>query len=96
MGRNRSYKFYSRLKSKLRKANSIIMPDESCRNCGGNLINCSLCAECKGVIGMICVSCGTRTMEQFHDSCLYSVEQIQTTQTLIENTDFVQQMVAIS
>jgi len=84
------------LKFKLRKAKPIIMPDESCRNCGGNLINCSLCAECRGVIGMICATCGTRTLEQFHDSCLYLVEQIQTTKTLIENTDFVPKIVAIS
>jgi len=28
---------------------------------------------------MICALCGTRTMEQFHDSCLYLVEKIQTT-----------------
>ncbi len=72
------------------------MPDESCRNCGGNLNNCSLCAECKGVIGMICGACGTRTMEQFHDSCLYMVEQIQTSQSLSENTDFIPNMIAIS
>ncbi len=84
------------LKFKLRKAKPIIMPDESCRNCGGNLINCSLCAECRGVIGMICATCGTRTLEQFHDSCLYLVEQIQTTQTLSEYTDFVPKIAAIS
>ena len=71
------------------------MPDESCRSCGGNLINCSLCAECKGVIGMICVGCGTRTQEQFHDSCLYSVEPFQTRQSLSEKTDLVH-IVAVS
>jgi hypothetical protein len=94
--RNRSYKFYSKLKFKLRKAKPILMPDESCRNCGGKLINCSLCAECRGVLSMICVSCGTRTLEQFHDSCMYVVEQIQTTQTLSETTDFLPKIVAIS
>ena len=72
------------------------MPDESCRKCGGNLINCTLCAQCKGVMGMICVFCGTRTQEQFHDSCLYAVEKIQTTQSLSEQAEIVPKIVAIS
>jgi len=54
------------------------MPDESCRTCGGTLINCTLCAECKEVTGMICKKCGSRTLEQFHGFCMYQVENIQT------------------
>lgn len=54
------------------------MPDESCRTCGGNLIDCTLCAQCKGVIGMICSRCGERTLEQFHDNCMFRVEKFQT------------------
>jgi predicted amidophosphoribosyltransferase len=54
------------------------MPDESCRACGGTLINCTLCAECKEVTGMICKKCGSRTLEQFHGICMYQVENIQT------------------
>ncbi len=34
---------------------------------------------------MICVKCGTKTMEQFHDSCMYLVEKIQTTTDLNQN-----------
>src|SRR3989304_5630497 len=72
------------------------LPDESCRKCGGNLIDCSLCAQCKGVIGMICVSCGTRTMEQFHDSCLYLVEQIQTTTDRNQNGYLFQKIISLT
>jgi hypothetical protein len=54
------------------------MPDESCRACGGTLINCTLCAECKEVVSMICKKCGSRTLEQFHGFCMYQVENIQT------------------
>ena len=54
------------------------LPDESCRHCGGTLRNCTQCAECKGVISMICNICGTRTSEQFHDTCMYHIETIQT------------------
>ncbi len=54
------------------------MPDESCRTCGGTLIDCSLCAQCKEVISMICKNCANRTLEQFHGSCMYQVEAIQT------------------
>lgn len=72
------------------------MPDESCRNCGGNLINCSLCAQCKEVIGMICDTCGTRTMEHFHDSCLYMVEDFQRKSDLDENSEFSTKMISIT
>lgn len=47
------------------------MPDESCRTCGGVLISCSICPECRKVIQRICRSCRSKTMEQFHERCLY-------------------------
>jgi hypothetical protein len=52
------------------------MPDESCRKCGGVLIKCTQCAECKEIISMICQNCGARTMEQFHDYCMFSVNNV--------------------
>ena len=54
------------------------MPDESCRSCGGNLANCTLCAECKEVTSLICKKCGTITKDQFHSFCMYHIEDIQT------------------
>ena len=49
------------------------MPDESCRQCGGSLIDFAQCAECKKVISMICKSCRTKTAEQFHSDCLLAL-----------------------
>ena len=46
------------------------MPDESCRACGGLLMEYSQCAGCKKVIRLICKSCHTKTMEQFHSDCI--------------------------
>ena len=46
------------------------MPDESCRNCGGILIDYSKCTQCNKTITLICTSCGTRTLEQFHSYCI--------------------------
>ena len=52
------------------------MPDESCRKCGGVLVNCTQCAECKETISMICQNCGLRTMEQFHGYCMFHVNNV--------------------
>ncbi|MGQ0772687.1 MAG: hypothetical protein ACT4NT_07955 [Nitrososphaerota archaeon] len=45
------------------------MPDESCRNCGGQLAKCTICAECRSAVSMVCVQCGVRTAEQVHALC---------------------------
>ena len=50
------------------------MPDESCRHCGGTLVNYTKCAECNQVNRMICKCCGTKTLEQVHTVCMYYVE----------------------
>ncbi len=51
------------------------MPDESCRYCGGTLIDFSQCAECKRVISMICKYCRTKTTEQYHSECILGLNQ---------------------
>jgi hypothetical protein len=45
------------------------MPDDSCRNCGGQLTKCTICAECRNAVSMVCVECGRRTIEQVHALC---------------------------
>ncbi|MFY9300530.1 MAG: hypothetical protein WAO91_05015 [Candidatus Nitrosotenuis sp.] len=45
------------------------MPDESCRNCGGQITKCTICAECRKAVSMVCVQCGKRTQEQIHALC---------------------------
>lgn len=46
------------------------LPDESCRNCGGTLIDYFKCIQCSKPTKMICVSCHTQTLEQFHSFCV--------------------------
>ena len=53
------------------------MPDESCRTCGGTLVNCSLCPSCRKMTQRICNICGFKTKEQIHSNCLH-VESSQT------------------
>ena len=47
------------------------MPDESCRTCGGTLVNCSLCPSCRKMTQRICNICGFKTKEQIHSNCMY-------------------------
>jgi len=51
------------------------MPDESCRLCGGSLIDFAQCAECKEIISMICKSCKVKTVEQYHSECILGLNQ---------------------
>lgn len=46
------------------------MPDESCRTCGGELVRCSLCAECRKVTQWVCRMCHIKTHEHLHLDCL--------------------------
>ena len=43
------------------------MPDESCRKCGGLLLEYTVCAECREVTQFVCRICGTKTIERSHD-----------------------------
>jgi hypothetical protein len=61
------------------------MPDESCRACGGTLIDFSQCAECKKIISLICKSCHRKTMEQFHSRCVGIREYDNQKSTLMAN-----------
>jgi hypothetical protein len=52
------------------------MPDESCRHCGGKLVDFSQCSECKQTIRMMCRNCNSLTMEQFHSECIWGTLQL--------------------
>ena len=54
------------------------MPDESCRSCGCMIITYSICCKCKQSTQKMFVKCGIQTMPQFHDTCFYEIEAIQT------------------
>ena len=47
------------------------MPDESCRSCGGLLLNYIICAKCKAPIQFMCRICGKKTIERFHDGLCF-------------------------
>ncbi|RMW33408.1 MAG: hypothetical protein EA437_06680 [Candidatus Nitrosomarinus sp.] len=46
------------------------LPDESCRHCGGKLIEAKKCSHCFKNVVMICKCCHTMTTEQFHSLCM--------------------------
>ncbi|HUU48846.1 MAG TPA: hypothetical protein VMW55_08700 [Nitrosopumilaceae archaeon] len=48
------------------------MPDESCRKCGGMLLDYSLCGKCRTSIRFICRICGTLSMERFHEPICFN------------------------
>ncbi len=50
------------------------MPDESCRTCGGMLLEYAFCGKCRSVIQYICRICGNKTLEQFHESVCFVME----------------------
>lgn len=52
------------------------MPDESCRKCGGMLLDYSICAKCMASIQYICRICGKRTLEQTHDSICFRKDEL--------------------
>jgi len=48
----------------------IILPDESCRKCGGLLLEYTVCAKCKAPVQFICRICGALTLQRYHiDFC---------------------------
>lgn len=46
------------------------MPDESCRNCGGKLLDYTKCSQCMKLTSMICKDCAYPTIEQYHFVCM--------------------------
>lgn len=45
------------------------MPDESCRNCGGELEEYLKCNICKKITRYMCRKCNTKTLLQYHFLC---------------------------
>ena len=51
------------------------VPDESCRKCGGLLLEHSICAKCRGPNQFICRICGKITLQQHHSNCFNEITQ---------------------
>ena len=63
----------------------FIMPDDSCRKCGGTLVKYSLCAGCMRAIQQICLECGSKSEEMSHQ-CHLNLQIHQTRNSMMENT----------
>src|SRR5512147_1245904 len=48
----------------------IIMPDESCRTCGGALVYHRSCSDCRKVTQKKCSACNRTTPLQSHQYCI--------------------------
>lgn len=51
------------------------MPDESCRMCGGLLLDYKLCAKCKAATQFMCRICGETTIERSHDYFCFRIDE---------------------
>ena len=61
---------------KIEFGNERKMPDESCRKCGGLLLNYTMCAKCKAAIQFICRICGEKTEVRFHDTICFRKDEL--------------------
>lgn len=50
------------------------MPDESCRKCGGSLLEYTTCAKCKAAVQFICRVCAHKTIERVHDNLCFRID----------------------
>jgi len=52
------------------------MPDESCRKCGGILVELKKCQECRQIYCWVCDECSKKTQEQFHFDCMSNLSNM--------------------
>ena len=50
------------------------MPDESCRNCGGQLVRHVMCEECREIIQYSCSKCNRKSDLRFHFDCVINAK----------------------
>lgn len=53
------------------------MPDESCRRCGGLLLEFTKCAKCKAAVQFICRICAYKTIERVHDNLCFRIDSLE-------------------
>ena len=59
-------------------ARSNLLPDESCRKCGGLLLNYTLCGKCRVPTSFICKICAYKTLPRTHDQFCFKSNSLQT------------------
>ncbi|MDH3191602.1 MAG: hypothetical protein OEM18_02795 [Nitrosopumilus sp.] len=57
------------------------MPDESCRRCGGLLLDFLICGECRAPIQFICRICAHKTLPRIHDQICFRIDDIPNSKT---------------
>lgn len=50
------------------------MPDESCRKCGGMLLELLVCAKCRAPTQFICRICAHETTPRFHEQICFRLD----------------------
>ena len=51
------------------------LPDESCRECGGILLEFSICGICREPTQLICRICAQKTNQKYHEGYCFQVVQ---------------------
>ena len=54
----------------------INMPDESCRKCGGLLLEYYICGDCKEPTQLFCRICAQKTIQRYHDGYCFKVNEL--------------------
>ena len=52
------------------------MPDESCRRCGGLLLDFLVCGKCRAPTQFICRICAHKTVPRFHEQICFRLDDI--------------------
>jgi hypothetical protein len=61
------------------------LPDESCRRCGGMLLELMICAKCKATTQFICRICAHTTIPRIHDSICFKIDDISSPKQMNES-----------
>jgi len=61
----------------------ILLPDESCRKCGGLLLEFSICGDCREPIQLICRICSQKTEFKYHDGFCFKAKDHQKTLLIV-------------
>jgi hypothetical protein len=61
------------------------MPDDSCRRCGGLLMEFEICGKCREPTRLVCRICCTKTEQKFHDFVCFKNSGLMTTENPIRH-----------
>ena len=59
------------------------MPDDSCRRCGGPLMEFEICGKCREPTRLVCRICFTKTEKKFHNFICFKKSELKALQNPI-------------